>query len=104
LFQQGMVPAQILVMLARQIRIILLVREMREKGKSRGEIQKKLGLKHEFALRKAFEQADKYSPARIKEVYHQLLETDIAIKTGKMEEELALDMLISRLGRGVVSA
>ncbi|MFA5308983.1 MAG: DNA polymerase III subunit delta [Dehalococcoidales bacterium] len=105
LFQQGMAPAQVLVMLARQVRIILQVREMRERGRARGEIQAKLGLASDYVLRKAWDQADKYSPARIREVYHQLLETDIAIKTGKMEGELALDVLMAQLGqRGTVSA
>ena len=105
LFRQGMAPAQILVMLSRQVRIIFQVKDMRERGRSRGEIQTKLGLNSDFVLRKAWEQSDKYSPARIRDVYHKLLETDIAIKTGKMEGELALDVLIAELGqRGAVSA
>jgi DNA polymerase-3 subunit delta len=105
LFRQGMAPAQILVMLSRQVRIIFQVKEMRKQGKSRGEIQSKLGLTQDFVLRKAWEQADGYSPARIRDVYHKLLETDIAIKTGKMDGELALDVLIAELGqRGAVSA
>jgi len=104
LFRQGMAPAQILVMLSRQARIIFQVKEMRKQGRSRSEIQSKLGLNSDFVLRKAWEQADKYSPARIRDVYHKLLETDIAIKTGKMEGELALDVLIAELGqRGAVS-
>lgn len=65
----------------------------------------KLGLTSDFVLRKAWEQAERYSPARIKDVYHQLLEADISIKTGKVEGELALDILIAELGqRGAVSA
>ena len=105
LFRQGMAPAQVLVMLSRQVRIIFQVKEMREGGRSRGEIQSKLGLYNDFVLRKAWEQADSYSPARIRDVYHKLLETDIAIKTGKLEGELALDVLIAELGqRGAVSA
>jgi DNA polymerase-3 subunit delta len=105
LFRQGMAPAQVLVMLSRQVRIIFQVKEMREQGRSRGEIQSKLGLKQDFVLRKAWEQADRYSPARIRDVYHKLLDADIAIKTGKMEGELALDVLVAELGqRGAVAA
>ncbi len=105
LFRQGMAPAQILVMLSRQVRIIFQVKEMRERGMARGEIQNKLGLTSDFVLRKAWEQADRYSPARIRDVYHKLLETDVSIKTGKLEGELALDVLIADLGqRGAVSA
>jgi DNA polymerase-3 subunit delta len=105
LFKQGAAPAQLLVMLSRQARIIFLVKEMRDRGKSRGEIQNKLGLTSDFLLHKAWEQADKYSPSRLHEVYHKLLETDISIKTGKLDGELALDVLIAELGqRAIVSA
>jgi len=100
LFYQGMEPAYILVMLARQVRIIFQVREMRDRGLSRGAIQTRLGLTQEFVLRKAWEQADKYSSARLIEVYHKLLEADIAIKTGKYHTpELVLDILVAELGR-----
>jgi DNA polymerase III subunit delta len=99
LFRQGMAPAQILVMLSRQVRIIYQVKEMRTNGKPRGEMMGKLGLNSEFVLRKAWDQAERYSPARINEVYHQLLEADIAIKTGKLDGELALDILIAEMGR-----
>ncbi|MGD0779203.1 MAG: DNA polymerase III subunit delta [Dehalococcoidales bacterium] len=106
LFRQGMAPAQILVMLARQVRIIFQVKEMRDSGRSRGDIQSRLGLTSDFVLRKAWEQADKYSLTRIREVYHQLLEADIAIKTGKYSSpDLVIDILIAELGhRGAVSA
>lgn len=100
LFIQGMEPAYILVMLARQVRIIFQVREMRDRGLSRGVIQTKLGLTSDFVLRKAWEQADKYSPARLIQVYHKLLEADIAIKTGKYHTpELVLDILVAEMGQ-----
>ena len=98
LFRQGMAPSQVLVMLSRQVRIIYQVKEMRAAGRQRNEIMNKLGLTSDFVLRKAWEQAERYSPARIKEVYHQLLEADISIKTGKVEGELALDILLAEMG------
>jgi len=97
LLKQGAAPAQLLVMLARQVRIILQIKEMRSRKKSRNEIQNKLGLTSDFVLRKAWEQADKYSLARLKEVYHKLLEADLSIKTGKYDGELTLNILIAEL-------
>jgi DNA polymerase-3 subunit delta len=104
LFRQGMAPTQILVMLARQVRIVFQVKEMRESGRSRSDIQTRLGLTSDFVIRKAWEQADKYSLPRIKEVYHKLLEADIAIKTGKYNSpDLVMDILVAELGyRGAV--
>jgi DNA polymerase-3 subunit delta len=99
LLKHGVAPAQLLVMLSRQVRIIFQIKEMRGQGRSRGDIQNKLGLTSDFVLRKAWEQADKYSPARLREVYHKLLETDLAVKTGKLDGELAFNILIVELGR-----
>jgi DNA polymerase III subunit delta len=104
-FRQGAAPAQLLTMLARQVRIIFQVKDMRDRGKSRGDIQHRLGLTSDFLLRKAWEQADKYSMPRLREVFHKLLEADLAIKTGKLDGEIALDILVAELGLGgVVSA
>jgi len=101
LYKQGMAPAQLLVMLSRQVRIIFQIKEMRARKKPRADIQMKLGLTSDFVLRKAWDQADRYSPARIREVYHRLLETDISIKTGKLEGEVALNLLVAELGQRV---
>ncbi len=108
LFQQllkhGAVPAHILVMLARQVRIIFQIKELRSQRKSRNEIQNKLGLTSDFVLHKAWGQGDKYSLLRLREVYHKLLEADLSIKTGRYDGELALNILIAELGQRAVPA
>ncbi len=103
MLKQGAAPAQLLVMIGRQVRIIYQLKEMRDRGKNRNEIRTKLGLTQDFVLRKAWAQADKYSLPRLSTLYHKLLETDIAIKTGKYDGELALSILIAELAqRGTV--
>jgi DNA polymerase-3 subunit delta len=101
LLREGETPSQLLFRLANQVRTIFQIREMRGRGISRGEIQARLGLTSDFVLRKAWDQADKYSPRRIRDVYHRLLEADVAIKTGKYDGELAIDILIAEMGRPV---
>ncbi|MFC2067102.1 DNA polymerase III subunit delta [Chloroflexota bacterium] len=100
LLQQGAAPAYLLVMLSRQTRILVRVKDLKSQGKSRKEIQEKLNITWEFVFRKALEQADKYSFVRLKEVYHKLLEADISIKTGRYDGELALNILIAELCQG----
>ena len=97
LLQRGEAPAYLLAMLSRQVRMIVLVKELRNQGVSKIEIQNRLGLSSEFVVRKTWEQADRYPWERLKYVYHKLLEADLAIKTGKYEGELALDILIAEL-------
>ena len=97
LLQIGAAPAYLLVMLSRQVQMIVRARDLRSQGKSKIEIQHKLGLSSEFVLRKTLEQTSRYSLPRLKEVYHQLLETDLSIKTGKYDAELALNILVAEL-------
>jgi len=99
LLQRGSSPAYLLVMLSRQARMIVRVKELRNQRKSEVEIRNKLGLTSEFAWHKTIEQAERYPLGRIKEVYHKLLEADLSIKTGKYEGELALNILIAELCR-----
>jgi len=97
LLQRGAAPAYLLVMLSRQVRMIVRVKELRNQGEPKIEIQDKLGLTSEFVLRKTLDQSDKYPLERLKEVYHKLLEADLSIKTGKYDDELALNILITEL-------
>jgi len=97
LLEGGAAPAYLLVMLSRQVRMIVRAKELRNQRKAEAEIQDRLGLTSEFALRKVLEQADRYPMRQIMEVYHRLLETDLFIKTGKYGGELALNLLIADL-------
>ena len=104
LLQRGAAPAYLLVMLSRQTQMIVRMKELRGQRKSKAEIQDKLGLTSDFVLRKVSEQAGRHSMARLREVYHKLLEADLSIKTGRFDGELALNILIAELcQRGLVS-
>ncbi|MFC1974455.1 DNA polymerase III subunit delta [Chloroflexota bacterium] len=100
LLQRGAAPAYLLVMLSRQVRRIVRVKELINQGRPKIEIQNKLGLTAEFAWHKTLEQADRYPWPRLKEVYRWLLEADLSIKTGKYDGELALNILIAELCQG----
>ena len=99
LLESGAAPVHLLFMLSRQFRMIARVKGLKKQGKAEKEIQTRLGLFNEFAFRKTLEQANRYPPERIKEVYHRLLATDLAIKTGKYHGELALNILVAELCR-----
>ena len=97
LLQRGATPAYLLVMLSRQIRMIVRARELAKQRESETKIGNRLGLRSDFAVRKTLEQANRYSLPRLKQVYRQLLEADLSIKTGKYDGELALNILIAEL-------
>ena len=100
LLQRGASPAYLLVMLTRQLRLVVRVKELKNQRRPESEIMGRLEMTSPFILRRTLEQASRYSLARLKEVYHRLLETDLAIKTGRYNAELALNILIAELCQG----
>ncbi|MFC2018756.1 DNA polymerase III subunit delta [Chloroflexota bacterium] len=99
LLKSGAAPAYLLVMLSRQVQRMLRAKELKNQRKGRTEIQNRLGIASEFVLNKVLEQADRYPMEQLKEVYRKLLETDLSIKTGKYNGDLALIILIAELSR-----
>jgi DNA polymerase-3 subunit delta len=95
--ERGAAPAYLLFMLSRQFRMIVRARELSNQKIPESEIQNRLGLSSEFALRKTLEQARRYSLGRLREVYARLLEADLSIKTGRYEGEFALNILVAEL-------
>ena len=100
LMQRGASPAYLLVMLTRQARLIVRVKELKSQRRSEAEIMGRLEMTSPFILRRTLEQAGRYSLARLGEVYHRLLQTDLAIKTCRYNAELALNILIAELCQG----
>jgi DNA polymerase-3 subunit delta len=89
-------PLALQGMVARQIRILIQVKELAQAGADRSRVAKMLGL-HSFVVRKALEQERNFSMARLVDIHRRLLEADVAIKTGRVDGILALDMMIAEL-------
>ena len=96
LYLEGVPPTYILTMITRQFRLIAQARDL-EPGLSRLQIQQRLGLKASYALDKTLRQAELYDFEGVKRAYDKLLETDLAIKTGKYSDKLALELLVTEL-------
>lgn len=92
-YQEGDPATYILTMVTRQFRLIAQAKEL-SSGLSRKQIQSKLGLKP-FAVDRTLSQAKLYDLEHIKRAYDKLLETDLAIKTGKYDDQLALEFLVA---------
>ena len=97
MLDQGATASYILSMIYRQMRLIVRARDLKRQGVKEADMRSRLGVASEYVVKKTLEQAARYSMPRIKQVYQQLLDTDIAIKTSKYTEELALNILIAEL-------
>jgi len=96
LYLDGMAPTRILVMITRQFRLIAQATDLTP-GLSRLQMQERLGLTKSYALDRTLRQARLYDFAGVKRAYDKLLETDLAIKTGKYNDKLALELLVTEL-------
>lgn len=90
--EKGDSPLYLLSMMAFQFRNILGIKDLVEKGKSYA----RCGL-HPFVARKSYQQSQKFTLAEIKKIYQKIFEVDLSIKTGKMEPETALELLVADL-------
>jgi len=92
--EKGDNPVYLFSMINFQFRNLLIVKELIEKQKPYYTIAEITKL-HPFVVRKSYQQADKFSFAELKKIYQQLFEADLAIKTGKINSESALDLFLS---------
>jgi len=97
LLDSGAAPMYLLSMIERQFRILLQVKELRERRASTAEMQRTLGIRQEFVIEKSLRQAQHFAMARLESIYSHLADVEQAIKTGEIGEVLALDMLVAEL-------
>jgi len=83
--EKGDAVLYLLSMIAPQIRNIISVKS----GSTAGM--------HPFVLRKAAYQAKNFSMKDLKKIYQKIVDLDFEIKVGKIDQDMALDVLISEI-------
>ena len=84
---------RILFLIARQCNILLQVKEMKGKGISNKDMAAAVGVPV-FALNKYMAQAGKFKSAVLKEAVVKCVEAEEAVKTGRMNDVMSVEMLI----------
>jgi DNA polymerase III subunit delta len=98
LFADGQAATYILFMVARQVRILLGVKELVARRLRPDDIAAELG-QRPFVIRKALDQARGFSDAELAQLHDRVLELDHATKTGRVEAETGLELLVAELCR-----
>jgi DNA polymerase-3 subunit delta len=98
LIEDGQAATYILFMIARQVRILLGVKELAAQRMRPDDIAAKLG-QRPFVVRKALEQTRAFSDDELALLHDRMLELDHATKTGRMEAEAGLEVLVVELCR-----
>jgi DNA polymerase-3 subunit delta len=96
LLAEGQAAAYILFMLMRQVRILLGVQELAAQRMRADAIAAQLGQKP-FVVKKALGQVSSFSRSELEHLHDRLLETDHAIKTGRAQAEVALELLVMEM-------
>jgi len=87
----------LLMLIVREFRLLLLVREFLDKGINQSGLMADSLRIPDFAVENLVRRARRYSLAQLENIYHRLFETDLAIKTGQSEPRVALEQMIVSL-------
>lgn len=90
-------PLMILAMLVRQLRIYLHVMELKQRSYSEKQMAGMLKL-HPYVVKLAAKQVTRLKDSRVKASLIAAADTDYAIKSGKQEKELAVELFIIKVG------
>ena len=88
-------PMRILFLIARQFNQLLVVKEMSSQGQDRGALASKLKVPP-FVAGKLLAQAGAFSREQILSYVESCVETEEAVKTGRLNDRLAVELLITR--------
>jgi len=86
-------PMRILFLIARQYNLLLQVKELKQKGHDNKSIASKVGVPP-FIAGKYVTQASRFKTADLKWAVTQCVEAEEAVKTGRMNDVMSVEMLI----------
>lgn len=89
-------PFSLWGMVVRQFRLLMQAREILDGRGNKDDVARALGV-HPFVAEKTTQQAARFSIEALESIYHQLLNIDEGVKTGRVSLDLALDTLVMEL-------
>jgi DNA polymerase-3 subunit delta len=96
LLQAGEHPLYILTMVVRQFRMLLLIKAMPPGDRQPETIARTIKL-HPYVAEKTAAQAQTYRREELEQIYHRLVEVEQEIKTGRRDEEVALELMVAEV-------
>jgi len=91
---RGESPLVALAHIARQTRLLMQAKEHPDLGPE--QLAQTIGA-HPFVARKVLQQASRFSMDELERAHVALLEADLAVKTGRMDDVTALELLVAQL-------
>jgi DNA polymerase-3 subunit delta len=94
--RKGDSPLYLLSMINFQIKNLLIVKDLIQKGEPFNVVVSKSGL-HPFVARKSYFQSQKFTFSELKKIFQNIFKIDLDIKTGKIDPEIALNLLVAEI-------
>lgn len=91
-------PMRILYLIARQFNQIMLISELNEQGLGREAIAEKLGIQS-FIVRNGIRYARSFSSEQLRYAVEMAVQTETDVKTGKLDEKLAVELVIVEMSK-----
>jgi DNA polymerase-3 subunit delta len=92
---RGEQPLIVMTMLARQTRLMIMAKENANLPDE--QLTEAIGVKNAWAARKVEQQARHFAMPDLERAHMAIMEADLAIKTGRMDDVTALDTLVAML-------
>jgi len=92
----GMQPTSVAWRMARHVALVLEVRARQDRGESLSDVKSQMA-EHPFVVQKAFETARDADPDQLEAVLRAIRDYEWEVKSGQIDPELGLDVLLTRL-------
>ncbi|OLE78794.1 MAG: hypothetical protein AUG06_09600 [Actinobacteria bacterium 13_1_20CM_2_65_11] len=91
-----MQPTSVAWRMARHVALVLEVRARQDRGESLSDVKSQMA-EHPFVVQKAFETARDADPDQLEAVLRAIRDYEWEVKSGQIDPELGLDVLLTRL-------
>ncbi|MBU0546596.1 MAG: DNA polymerase III subunit delta [Patescibacteria group bacterium] len=92
--EKGDAPLYLLSMISFQFKNLLIIKELVDKNIPYYLIAKETGI-HPYVVKKTYPQVKQFTLLELKKIYQKIFEVDLDIKAGRIDPEMALDLLIT---------
>lgn len=86
-------PMRILYLITRQFHLLLQVKELRAQGYDSNAIATRMGVQS-FIVRGLLRQVEYFTPEQVREMVEACVRTEEAVKTGNLNDKLAVELII----------
>jgi DNA polymerase III subunit delta len=96
LYRSGIQPTSVAYWMARHLALVLEVRSRQDRGESLQFMQAEMSA-HSFVVQKAYDSARQVDPDRLEAALRAIRDYEWEVKSGQVDAELGLDVLLTRL-------